>query len=282
MIIMASLNLEIKDWVGVLNYDCETDNASADLKWYNGYVTRIIKKTDEYIKVNLHFRPDDKDNKVDHCLCLEDMVKTLDVDITSDTIVKNCSKTQLAWRRYAANPDNYSQQIRALTNGEIIEILKNGYAEKFAKLCDLESDASSLELVSILQNIEKNFRSIPKKFKKPASLAAVAAPVAAGGRKRRGESSSIDLANNKRVEPVPAAVPVPEQVIVPGMVSALEFKQYRNDMNARLNILEQSMTTLRRTVEGLDKNRNQAVANVAVAVRNVVNERKESSSPKSF
>jgi len=267
MTIMA--NLEISNWVGIVNFYIINDQqskkpCSADISWFNAFVSHIIKKSDEMIEVQLHFGPGDADNDKSWQLYFDDMVKTSDVDITSEIIVKNAGKSQIAWRRYGANPHKSSKHIRSLVNAEIIGILEHAFPAVFAKLCNLES-AETRQLVAILSNPTKT-QSIPGKFKKAANPAPLAV-----AKKRRAEPA-IGYEKKNRVEPATDTHIVP--VLVPSMVSVHEFTQYKREMNMRFSGLEQMMTTLRRTVESFCQNRTQVAANVAVAIRNVVNDRK--------
>ena len=256
------MNVDINTWVGLVNYDVVVDQdkkpCSADISWYNGFVSRVIKESVDEIKVQLHFGPNDRDNNKIWTLEKTDMVKTSEINITPEMIAKGASKSQFAWRRFNTNPHESTKHIRSLENAEIIGILEHAYPDVFAKLCNLEI-ADTRQLVAILHNPGKT-QSIRAAFKKGPNQVT---PPAIVSKKRR-------------VEPPADPSPPPEkEARLDLMVSAHDFTQYKREMNVRFSGLEQMMNALRRTVESYGQNRAQAQANVAVAVRNVVQDRKK-------
>ncbi len=260
-------------WVGLVNWhiDDVPDKklAMADISWFNAMVSRVISQSEDMIEVQLHFGPNDSDNKKYWKLFKDDLLKNTSTaqpfNLTADIIEKNAGKSQFAWRRYASNPNRVTEYIRSLTNDEIIGILQYGFPLAFAKLANLDL-AETWQLVAILNNPTKT-QSIPAAYKKPVTGvgAVTGAAVAPKTTKRRGDGETPEEAETH---------PAKEPRLLNNVVSSHEFNLYKREMNNRLSNIEQMINRFGRSVQGLTQNRAQAAQNVQVAVRNVFQHRK--------
>jgi len=255
-----TMNVGVDTWIGLVNWHIDDVQdkklATADISWFNAMVSRVISQNEDVVEVQLHFGPNDSDNKKYWKLFKEDMVKTSEFTLTPDIISRNAGKSQFAWRPYGSNPNQVTDYIRSLTNDEIIGILEHGFPSAFAKLANLDL-AETWQLVAILNNPTK-IQSIPAAFKKVEGLPVAAA--AAVGKKRKAVVAAD--------APPPTQAPAKEPRL-DDTVSAQEFNLYRREMNTRFSNLEQMMSRVCRSVESFGQNKAQAAENVQVAVRNV-------------
>ena len=273
-------------WIGLVNWHIDEvpDKrlATADISWFNAMVSRVINQSEDMIEVQLHFGPDDSDNKKYWKLFKDDLIKTSAFNLTPEIIARNAGKSQFAWRRYASNPNQVTDHIRSLTNDEIIGILQYGFPAAFAKLANLEL-AETWQLVAILNNPTK-IQSIPAAYKK--LVVGVAAdkkppPTSNSSKKKRKATggAAMETASAATAVVVDAQPPAAKEARLngnstDGMVSIQEFNLYRRELNARLSHMEQIFNRACRSVEGLAQSQAQAAQNVQVAVNNVVQHRK--------
>lgn len=276
-----AFNIDVNTWIGLVNWHIDEVSdkklASADLSWFNAKVSRVINQTEDMVEVQLHFGPNDGDNKKIWKLHQDDLVRatTQPFNLTPEIIARNVGKSQFAWRRYVSNPNRGTAFIRSLTKDEIIGILQHGFPSAFAKLTNLDL-AETWQLVAIL-NCPTKIQSIPAVFKKPSggggggtsSSKKRKAADAPGGSGSAGAAGAAGAAEDTEDSGGYAVVPRLEN-----MVSVQEFKMYRQEMNTRFSNLEQMMNRVCRVVENFGQKTKKTAATVQVAVRNVSEDRK--------
>ena len=199
----AARTVDVGSWVAICNFDIVDD--SAQLFWFNGRITEIVKKTPE-LKGKIFFGKDDPDNSV---------LWTLDCNaykedgegISSADVARNAN--MFAWTAYSDNPLESKVYIRDLTLEELKGVVSRLPRRK--PYVNLET-ASVSDFIAIIEGRP------PKRFLESGASAEEKT------KKSKTSDDNAALATN--------------------LVSYQEFDRYRRDMQARIQMLEEKIQKL--------------------------------------
>ena len=196
-------NVGIGSWVAISNF-CIIDN-SAQIFWFNGRITEIVKQSPE-LKVKIFFNKDDPDNSVVWTLDYS-AYKENGEDISTADILGHVS--MFAWTAYSDNPYDSKVYIRDLTLEELKGIVCGLRRRK--PYVNLDT-ASVSDLIAIIDGHP------PKRFLETA--------VNADEKTKKLKTTDNNAALSKN------------------LVSYQEFDRYRRDMQARIQMLEEKLQKL--------------------------------------
>lgn len=217
---VALASLDFGVWTGVALYRVVSAE-KADLVWFNGKVTKVVRRSVGSAAVKIFFDEGDADNDIEWTLQAEAFVEE-DGAIQLDR--KQKKSHPFAWRTYPTEPQQ-QEVVKVLTKEDLTSVI--GGLPRRTGYVPLETLSYS-DLVAIIDGVGIPKHCYAPKEKRQAEDAKNTAEVVP---KKPKNAKNTAEAVAKKPKDAPAA-------------AAPDFTAYKKEMNARLKQIEDQVKTL--------------------------------------